>query len=265
MSNSTRYGIIGAGMMAQEHIRNIYLLDGASVTAVCDPVQTSLSWSESTLRSIDGADLSQVQYFTDHRDMLAAGVVDALIIASPNNTHIDVLRDTLQTDLPHLVEKPLCTTLEDALEIEERVKSFDPVFWVGLEYRYMPPVGRMIERAHAGDVGAMKMLSIREHRFPFLPKIGNWNRFNENTGGTFVEKCCHFFDLMRFILQDEPVAVMGMGGQAVNHRSEEYDGRKPDIFDHGFAVVEFARGAKAQLDLCMFAEGSENQEEISLV
>ncbi|MEC8274972.1 MAG: Gfo/Idh/MocA family oxidoreductase [Pseudomonadota bacterium] len=265
MSNSTLYGIIGAGMMAQEHIRNIYLLEGASVTAVCDPEKTSLSWSESTLRSIDGAELSQVQYFTDHRDMLASGAVDALIIASPNFTHIDVLRDTLQTDLPHLVEKPLCTTLEDALEIEERVKGFDPVFWVGLEYRYMPPVARMIERAHAGDVGAMKMLSIREHRFPFLPKVGNWNRFNENTGGTFVEKCCHFFDLMRFILKDEPVAVMGMGGQAVNHLSEEYDGRKPDIFDHGFAVVEFASGAKAQLDLCMFAEGSENQEEISLV
>lgn len=265
VSNTTRYGIIGAGMMAQEHIRNIYLLDGASVTAVCDPEPTSLTWSESTLRSIEGADPSKVQYFSDHRAMLDAGVVDALIIASPNFTHIDVLRDTMQTGLHHLVEKPLCTTLDDALEIEERAKNFDPIFWVGLEYRYMPPVARMIERAHAGDVGSMKMLSIREHRFPFLPKIGNWNRFNENTGGTFVEKCCHFFDLMRFILQDEPVAVMGMGGQAVNHLSEEYDGRKPDVFDHGYAVVEFASGAKAQLDLCMFAEGSENQEEITLV
>ena len=191
--------------------------------------------------------------------------LDAIIIASPNFTHIDILRDTMQTDLAHLVEKPMCTTMEDALEIEERVKSFDPVFWVGLEYRYMPPVARMIERAHAGDVGAMKMLSIREHRFPFLPKVGNWNRFNKNSGGTFVEKCCHFFDLMRFILQEEPVAVMGMGGQAVNHLNEAYDGETPDIFDHGFVAVEFESGAKAQLDLCMFAEGSENQEEITLV
>ena len=145
------------------------------------------------------------------------------------------------------------------------MKNSDSLFWVVLEYRYMPPVARMIERAHAGDVGAMQMLSIREHRFPFLPKVGNWNRFNKNTGGTFVEKCCHFFDLMRFILQDEPVAVMGMGGMAVNHLNEEYGGAKPDIFDHGFAVVEFAGGAKAQLDLCMFAEGSENQEEITIV
>ena len=61
MSNTTRYGIIGAGMMAQEHIRNIYLLDDAAVTAVCDPVQSSLTWSESTIRSIDGANAEGVQ------------------------------------------------------------------------------------------------------------------------------------------------------------------------------------------------------------
>ncbi|MGA0236128.1 MAG: Gfo/Idh/MocA family oxidoreductase, partial [Alphaproteobacteria bacterium] len=64
---------------------------------------------------------------------------------------------------------------------------------------------------------------------------------------------------------EEPVAVMGMGGQAVNHLNEEYNGERPDIFDHGFVTVEFESGAKAQLDLCMFAEGSENQEEITLV
>jgi predicted dehydrogenase len=52
------------------------------------------------------------------------------------------------------------------------------------------------------------MLTIREHRFPFLSKVGDWNRFNRNTGGTFVEKCCHFFDLMRLILKLGP----GAGG-----------------------------------------------------
>ena len=53
---------------------------------------------------------------------------------------------------------------------------------------------------HGGRVGTLQMLSIREHRFPFLPKVGDWNRFSRNTGGTMVEKCCHFFDLMRLII-----------------------------------------------------------------
>ena len=70
-----------------------------------------------------------------------------------------------------------------------------------MEYRYMPPVNKFIDKIHKKTIGKLKMLSIREHRFPFLKKVKNWNRFSKNTGGTFVEKCCHFFDLMRLIIK----------------------------------------------------------------
>ena len=106
------------------------------------------------------------------------------------------------------------------------------------------------------------MLSITEHRFPFLEKVGDWNRFNINTGGTLVEKCCHFFDLMRHILNDEPVRIFASAGSAVNHLDERYNGKQPDILDHAYVVTEFSRGTRAILDLCMFAEGSEEQEAI---
>jgi predicted dehydrogenase len=108
------------------------------------------------------------------------------------------------------------------------------------------------------------MLTIREHRFPFLVKVANWNRFSENTGGTMVEKCCHFFDLMRHILQAEPVRVFCSGGMDVNHQDERYDGRKPDIMDNAFTIVDFDNGARATLDLCMFADGASHQEEINV-
>jgi predicted dehydrogenase len=55
--------------------------------------------------------------------------------------------------------------------------------------------------------------------------VGNWNRFNKNTGGTLVEKCCHFFDLMTLIIGSKPTRVMASGGQSVNHLDEEYDGQ----------------------------------------
>jgi predicted dehydrogenase len=133
-----------------------------------------------------------------------------------------------------------------------------------MEYRYMPPVAALIEQAQA-VTGGIKMLTIREHRFPFLEKVGDWNRFNAKTGGTLVEKCCHFFDLMRVILQDNPVRVMASGGADVNHLSERYDGKTPDIWDNAYVIVDFARGARAMLELCMFAEGARYQEEITAV
>jgi myo-inositol 2-dehydrogenase/D-chiro-inositol 1-dehydrogenase len=113
--------------------------------------------------------------------------------------------------------------------------------------------------------GGTKMLTIREHRFPFLEKVGDWNRFNVNTGGTLVEKCCHFFDLMRLALGSDPVRVMASAGQAVNHLDEVYDGQVSDIWDSGYVIVDFASGARAMLELCMFAEGARYQEEISAV
>jgi myo-inositol 2-dehydrogenase / D-chiro-inositol 1-dehydrogenase len=118
---------------------------------------------------------------------------------------------------------------------------------------------------HAERIGRLQMLSIREHRFPFLPKVGDWNRFSRNTGGTMVEKCCHFFDLMRLIVGAEAVRVYCSGAIDVNHLDERYDGRTPDIIDNSYTTVDFANGVRAMLDLSMFAEGAENQEEITAV
>jgi predicted dehydrogenase len=80
-----------------------------------------------------------------------------------------------------------------------------------------------------------------------------------------VEKCCHFFDLMRLIVGAEPVRVFCSGAMDVNHREERYDGERPDIIDNSYTIVDFANGARSMLDLCMFAEGSQNQEEIAAV
>ncbi len=90
----------------------------------------------------------------------------------------------------------------------------------------------------------MKMVAIREHRFPFLVKVGDWNRFNRNTGGTLVEKCCHFFDLMRLVAGAEPVSVLASGAQDVNHLDERYNGEVPDILDNAYVIVDFANGVR---------------------
>ena len=128
----------------------------------------------------------------------------------------------------------------------------------------MPPLRRLIEELARGVVGKPVMMSIREHRYPYLRKVGDWNRFNANTGGTMVEKCCHFWDLMRLVLNSDPVRVYASASIDVNHLDEEYGGRKPDIFDNGFAILDFANGTRGMLDLCMFGEGSHWQEMVSV-
>jgi predicted dehydrogenase len=256
MASTLRYGIVGTGMMGLEHALNIRLLEDAQVTAIADPHPRSRGWGVDTAGP-------EVKIFEDHRELLADDSVDAVVIASPNHTHVGILEDALRTDKHVLVEKPLCTTVEDCRRVVDLARDHAGVVWVAMEYRYMPPVARLIEEVRAGTAGRLRMLAIREHRFPFLPKVGDWNRFARNTGGTLVEKCCHFFDLMNLITQARPLRVYASGAQDVNHLDERYEGEVPDILDNAFVVVDFEGGCRGLLDLCMFAEASRNEQEIA--
>lgn len=252
-----RYGLIGSGMMGQEHIRNLNLLDGVTVTAIADPDAGMRALSVETSGGT-------AKPYADFKELLAADICDAFVIVSPNDTHHDILLDLIATNKPILCEKPLCTTVVDCQDVINRAEGRDAPIWVAMEYRYMPPVQRMLDEIAKGKVGNPQMMAIREHRFPFLEKIGDWNRFNARTGGTLVEKCCHFWDLMRLTLQSDPVRVFASAGVDVNHVNERYEGNKPDIVDNAFVTIDFANGARGMLDLCMFAEGSYWQEVISV-
>ena len=247
-------------MMGLEHIQNINALGDAHVTAISDVNAQSRRF---------GADAAgpDVAVFEHHSELLDSGLCDAVVVATPNYTHVDVLADALAAPVHLLVEKPLCTTVADCervLELEaERPHGY--LSWMAMEYRYMPAAGDLISLVHDGAVGTPRMVAIREHRFPFLVKVDNWNRFSQNTGGTLVEKTCHFFDLMNLILRERPVSVMASGAQDVNHLDESYDGRTPDILDNAFVIIDYPSGARALLDLCMFAEATDEQEEISVV
>ena len=241
--------------MAREHILNISLIENAEVVALSDPHEASLNQCKDMLKT-------KVPCFKNHQDMIKENLVDVYLISSPNFTHIGILKDVITTKKHILVEKPLCTNTKDCLEIKRLTKDYPSVFWTAMEYRYMPPVAKFINEIHNKTIGELKTLTIREHRFPFLKKVNDWNRFEKNTGGTLVEKCCHFFDLMCLIAKSKPISVYASGGQDVNHLDEEYDGKKPDIIDNAYVIINFENGTRSLLELCMFAENSEMQEEL---
>jgi myo-inositol 2-dehydrogenase / D-chiro-inositol 1-dehydrogenase len=266
MNETIRYGIIGTGMMGGEHILDLNHIDGAEVVALADPVPKSIEWGLGCVEAGPGGAeaKARVATYDDHVELLADPNVDAVVITTPNFTHATVLADALASDKHVLIEKPLCITVEECMNVVEAAEDRDAITWMGLQYRFMPTPAAMLDQLATGVCGTTHMVSIREHRFPFLDKVGNWNRFTRNTGGTLVEKCCHFFDLMHLVAGAHPVRVMASGGQDVNHLDERYDGEVPDILDNAFVIVEFANGVRGALDLCMFAEGGRFEQEITI-
>ena len=262
MGDEIRYGVIGTGMMGVEHISNLLAIDGVRVTAIADPDERSLDWAHNAV----GID-APLARFSDHRQLIESGECDAVVIASPNHTHRAVLADVLDSPLHVMVEKPLCTTMADCRAVVERAAAGPPdrVVWMGLEYRYMPPTQRLLAEVRGGTVGNVRMVAIREHRFPFLHKVGNWNRFSRNTGGTLVEKCCHYFDLMNLVIGSRPQRVdrLGRPGRQPPRRALRRRGARR----HGQRLRDrrVRGGVRAMLDLCMFAEASKNEQEVCVV
>ena len=249
--------MIGCGMMGQEHLRNIALMDGARVGAIflsrmagCGRRPHGLppkrgSWT--AWKRCWRPKMSRRWFITSPQPhAFAATGADCPDPAAPGSGGKAAFHGCCRSGP------------------RARSGAGGAPLWVAMEYRYMPPVAALIEAADRAT-GGIRMLTIREHRFPFLPKVGDWNRFNAQTGGTLVEKCCHFLDLMRHILRDDPVRIMASGGQDVNHLEESYAGQTPDIWDNAYVIVDFKGGARAMLELCMFAEGARYQEEISAI
>jgi predicted dehydrogenase len=254
-----RYGLLGCGMMGQEHLRNMALLPGVQAVAVYEP--------DAAMRAAALALAPQARAVDSMEALIDAPDVDALVITSPNFCHAEqLLTVAARRPLPVLVEKPACTDLAAVASLRTLAQASPQPIWTAMEYRYMPPIAELVRQVHAQEAtGEAVMLSIREHRYPFLRKVGDWNRFNRNTGGTLVEKCCHFFDLMRLLMQADPIRLFASGGQNHNHLDERYPEGQPDILDNAMVVLDFPGGRRALLELCMFAEGSRYQEEICVV
>jgi len=243
------YGIIGTGGMGYGHLKCLKNIEGARVVAGADPHEPNLARCEK--------ENGEGKYFTDYRELLEMDEVRAVVVATPDSTHVDIVLDALRAGKHVLSEKPAATTREDLSRLEAEVVRAKTVYQVGLECRFFPVYARMHGLIEEGAVGSPRMLWCKEFRGPFLEKVNNWIMFNEFTGGAFNEKTCHFFDLMNWFAGARPKKVAAFAGTDV---VKDIYGVKPDVVDNGWAMVEYDNNARAMLGLCMFAVKGETVE-----
>jgi predicted dehydrogenase len=247
-----RFNVIGTGLNGQEHIRVTMLEGRATINGIFDPNPLSVKGAKQAYsQSSIGDDL--VVYDSPEKAFHDPDV-DGLIICTPNHTHIDIVKKAVKSGKHILLEKPMATTIQDAYEITQLANRHDAVFQIGLQYRYKAIYVEAIHEALVRKaIGNIKTVSILEHRIPFLDKVKQWNKFSKYSGGTLVEKCCHYFDLLNLFAQSKPWSVFATGSMAVNFLDFEYDGEKSDIIDHAFVTISYENGIRAGFNLCMFS------------
>lgn len=242
--------IIGTGTMGQEHMRVAALLGRARVLGIYDQQPASMDAAEAAFRLISDQPLRR---YPDLKSACNDADADVLMICTPNFTHFDVLKTALASGKAIFLEKPMATTLADAVAIVDAAQHHHAFMQIGLQYRYKAQYQEAFyEVMQRASLGPVHTISMSEYRPPFLDKVGQWNKFNRNTGGTLVEKCCHYFDLINLMADSQAVRVYASGGRAVNFLDFQKDGVASDIDDHAFVSIDYANGIKASFTLNMF-------------
>lgn len=245
------YGIIGTGMMGREHIRAVLQLEQAELIGLCDSHPKSLELGVAEVIRSGG---KAPKIYSDTAALASDPDVDAILICTPNFTHRAVFDEVKASGKPIFLEKPMATTLEDAFYLAQGALRYPAAIQLGMQYRYKSQYQLALSALDRNELGPVKMISLCEYRPPFLSKVREWNKFSEYSGGTLVEKCCHYFDLMNRIAGAPPARVYASGGRAVNFADFEYKGKPSDIHDHALVVVDYENGVKAQFALNMFSE-----------
>lgn len=187
-----KIGVIGLGSIAQlVHLPNLAKLDNAEVVAVSEIKKNRLN----TIADKFGIS----QRFSDYKEMLEKTELDAVIIATPTNTHKEIAIDCLNADKDVLVEKPLARTFSEAKAVVDVARKNKKKLMVGMNLRYRPDTMLLRSIVSSGEIGE-----------PFYAKCGwvrrqsseeKWfTKKEEAGGGVIIDLGIHLLDLALWLM-----------------------------------------------------------------
>jgi predicted dehydrogenase len=185
-------GVVGCGYWGPKHVRVCHELAGAKLTAVCD-------LDENKLRQVR-TQYPHLETTTNFKEFLQ-GNVDAVVIATPVNTHYQLAREALLHDKHILIEKPITATSEEALKLIEIAERRKLVLMSGHTYEYHPAVDFLRRAVINGELG--EIYGIDAERL-------NLGLFRPDVN-VLWDLAPHDISIMLTLLKADPVAVSARG------------------------------------------------------
>lgn len=192
-----RYGIIGIGNMGTGHCRTLYggKVPGGRLTAVCDINEDRLAFAKSEFES--------VALFTDYKELLTSGLVDAVIIATPHYLHPVIASEAFDASLAVLSEKPIGVYTKVIAELNEKAERSGLPFGIMYNQRTNPVYQKMRELVLSGELGEIKRvvwLITNWYRSQAYYDSGSWRAtWAGEGGGVLLNQCPHNLDLWQWI------------------------------------------------------------------
>lgn len=230
MSKRLNIGVIGLGRLGYHHAMNVTRTMGAKLAAVSDPVPAALN------RAVSDFD---VKGYTDYRELIADPDVDAIVVATPTQTHYTVLMDIIAAGKPIFVEKPITFTVEEADKIIKAVDEAGIFLQVGFMRRFDPGHMAAKEMIQSGETGA----PIYIHDCQRDPN-GPPPEYVPQSGGLFVDMGIHDLDVARWLMGSEITEIYAQGAVLKHDFLKELN----DV-DDGQMLLKFNSGALGMIEI----------------
>lgn len=178
------FGIIGAGRLGTTHADSLSKMDGVKLAAVYDI-------------SAEKAKAMQEKYgpaVCSSPDELASKV-DAVIVASPSDCHLEGVRAAVRAGKAVFTEKPLCRFAEQAEEYKSLLKDFRKPFGIGFVRRHMLKTVKFKEILDSGELGRIRFCNVDLPFGAYKRMPGDWFTEYKRSGGVILDMLAHHIDL----------------------------------------------------------------------
>ncbi len=240
-NNTINLGVIGTGQRGAGLTSIINKIEGVNVVAASDTIPFRLQNGIAKSNT-------KVKGYQNYKALLDNKDVDAVIVATPFNTHSQIAIDALDAGKHVYCEKTLAKGYKGIQELVNKTKVSSTIFQTGHQYhssRLYTHVFDLIRQGKVGNITAFECQWNRHGNWrrkvpkPSLEKAINWRMYREFSGGLTAELCSHQIDFVNWVLGETPAQVMGVGG--VDYWK---DGR--ETYDNVHLTYSYANGVKAK-------------------
>ncbi len=221
--------LIGTGRIGKMHAENII----SSVPGVCLKTVVDLDldykWAEKCGIKVKSNDINQI---------LNDPEIDAVVIATPSASHVDMIKTVAESGKQIFCEKPIAFDPVKISKTIEIVNSAGVKLQVGFNRRFDPDFSRVKEAVKAGEVGDIHIIKIT-NRDPVRPDLN----FIPDSGGLFMDFSVHDFDTMRYLSGSEAEEIYAAGAVLIDPEM-----KKLNDIDTALITVKLTNGGLCIID-----------------
>lgn len=235
----SRIGLIGAGSIAAYHVSGLRAA-GAQVSAV------AAGSPESAVAAASRFGIPAAE--ADWRALLSRNDLDAVIIATPDDTHEEIGLAAIAAGKPVMIQKPLAANAGSARRLVDAAHAAGIPLWTSYMHRYLPEVRAWKAIAHDPPTGSL--LSIRLRNATPGPDWGAWFFDAARTGGVVMQLGIHGIDLIGHLFGPIVEVTATAALRLPERRLSDGSIVRPSAPDHVFAAYRLASGLIVSHEMC---------------